>query len=282
MAAIRALETNKPSNRRICSDPFARQLLRLGYFFLENIFNVYAEWRSPGLVGFVVCRTRYIDDYLEQCLQNDTKQVVILGAGLDSRAYRFSAFKTQANVFEIDHPATQAAKIVRVKKIFPEVPHHVTYVPVDFNEETLDKLTDYGYQLSLKTLYIWEGVVTYLKPEAVDGTLAWVRSHSAPGSSIIFDYIFPSAFSEKQPREEVKLSQWTHRFTGEALSFGIEKGQIVDFLTQRGFTDVVDAGAADFKRLYCTGPNQNRSVADIYAIVHASVRSLITAPRQCQ
>lgn len=271
MAAIRAVETKKSASRRICFDPFAQKFINPWYFLLESAFNTYAEWRSPGLIGFVVCRTRYIDDYLDQCLQNGTKQVVILGAGLDSRAYRFAAFKEQVKVFEVDQPATQAAKIARLKKVFHEVPKHVTYVPIDFNEESLNKLTDFEYQFSLKTLFVWEGVVPYLKPEAVDATLAWVHTNSAPDSSIIFDYIYPSAFSGKHRREEVKLSQWTHRFTGEALIFGIEKEEIVDFMTQRGFTDVVDACAEDFKRLYCTGTNPNRPVADIYSIMHASV-----------
>lgn len=271
MAAIRAVETQKPAGKRICTDPLARKLVSPGYFLLERAFNAYAEWRSPGLIGFVACRTRYIDDTLEQCLRGDTKQVVVLGAGLDSRAYRFATFRGLVKVFEVDQPATQAAKIARVKKIFHQVPPYVTYVPIDFNEETLDKLAGSDYQRSLKTLFIWEGVTQYLKPEAVDTTLAWVRLNSAPGSSIIFDYIYPSALSGKHLREEVKLSQMTRRFTGEALVFGIEKSQIADFMTRRGFTNVVDACAEDLQRLYCTGLNQNRAVADIYAIGHASV-----------
>ncbi len=271
IATVRAIESKKPADRRICNDPLARKLISPGYFLLESVFNYYAEWRSPGLIGFIVCRTRYIDDTLEGCLLENTKQVVILGAGLDSRAYRFSGFKEHVKVFEVDQPGTQAVKIAQVKKIFGEAPQYVTYIPIDFNQEKLDKLADCGYQPSLKTLFIWEGVTMYLEPEAVDATLAWVRANSAPGSSIIFDTIYPSAFSGKHLRAELKLSQWTYRLTGEAIRFGIEKGQIVDFMTRRGFTAVVDAGVEDFKRLYCTGPNQNRPVAAIYAIVHASV-----------
>ena len=271
MAAIRAVESNRPTGKRICYDPFAQKLINPWYFFMESAFNAYAEWRSPGLIGFVACRTRYIDDYLENCLNSATAQVVILGAGLDSRAYRFAPFKGPVKLFEVDQPATQAAKIARVKKIFHEVPKHVTYVPIDFNQETLDKLAGCGYSRSAKTLFIWEGVIPYLKPEAVDATLAWVRLNSASGSSLIFDYIYASAFSGKYRREEVKLSQRTHRFTGEALIFGIEKDQIVDFMTRRGFTSVVDACAEDFKQLYCTGLNQNRAIADIYSILHAAV-----------
>ena len=271
MAVIRAFESKKPIGERICYDPFAHEFVGLGYFLLESVFNAYAEWRSPGFIGFVVSRTRYIDDYLEMCLKSGTPQVVILGAGLDARAYRFDIFKGPVKLFEVDQPATQAAKIARVKKVFHEVPKYVSYVPIDFNEETLDKLMKSGYNRSLKTLFIWEGVIPYLKSEAVDATLAWVQSNSAPGSSIIFDFIRASALWGKHRREEVKLSQWTQRFTGEGILFAIENDQVDDFMTQRGFVAVVNAGAEDFNRLYFTGLNKNRPLADIYSIVHATV-----------
>ncbi len=271
MAAIRAVESAKPANKRICNDPLARQLISPAYLILESVINAYVEWRSPGLIGFIACRCRYIDDYLEQCLQKTTEQVVILGAGLDSRAYRLAIFGRAVRIFEVDQPATQKAKLARIKKIFGQVPQYVTYVPVDFNVDTLDKLIDYGYQASLKTLFVWEGVVAYLTPQAVDATLAWIKINSAPGSSLIFDYIYLSAFSGKHSREELKLSRLTHRFTGEPLAYGIHKGEVENFLTRRGFIDIVDASASDLARLYCTGPNQDRPVADIYSIVHASV-----------
>ncbi len=271
MAAIRAVESAKPAHVRICNDPLARKLISPGYLILESIINAYAEWRSPGLIGFVACRCRYIDDYLEECLRMNTEQVVILGAGLDSRAYRLARLRGPVRIFEVDQPATQSAKIARVKKIFKKLPEYITYVPINFNEDTLDKLVECGYQASLKTLFIWEGVVAYLKPEAVDATLAWIIKNSSPGSSLIFDYIYPSALSSMHPREEVKLSRLTHRFTGEPLAYGIEKGAIENFLTRSGYTDIVDASADDLVRLYCTGPNQGRPVADIYSIVHASV-----------
>ncbi len=271
MAVFRAVESQKPASERICYDPLARKLVSPWLYGLELVFNNLAEWRSPGVAGFVAARCRYIDDYLEKCLQEGVAQVVILGAGLDSRAYRFAGLIANAKLFEVDQPATQAGKIDRLKRIFPELPRQVTYVPIDFNEKTLNLLADHGFSRSLQSLFIWEGVVAYLKPEAVDSTLAWVRSNSVSGSSIIFDYIYPSAFMGKHLRAEVRLSQLTHRISGEPLVFGIEKERIVDFLTRRGFTSVVNASAEDLRRLYFTGPNQGRAIADIYSIVHAAV-----------
>ena len=206
MATIRALEVQKPSSARICYDPFARQFADPWSFAIHRILAEMIERRAPGFIGFIVSRCRYIDDILEKCLDIGIEQVVILGAGLDSRAYRFERLKGQGRVFEVDEPTTQAAKIARVKRIFGEVPGHVTYVPIDFNGETLDKLVESGYQRGSKSLFIWEGVVAYLQPEAVDATLAWVRSNSAPGSVIVFDIMDASSLSEDHPRFEVRLS----------------------------------------------------------------------------
>jgi methyltransferase (TIGR00027 family) len=271
IAVIRALETEKPAGERICYDPFARTFVERWSYALHRAFAVYIERRSPGFIGFIVSRCRYLDDYLADCLAKGAAQVVILGAGLDSRTYRFAAFKGPVKVFEVDQPATQAAKIVRLKQIFHEVPGYVTYVPIDFSAETLDKLVSCGYDRSRQTLFIWEGVIAYLKPAAVDATLAWVRANSASASSIIFDTMDASAITGKHLREEVKIGRLTQLFTGEALSFGIEKDQIVEFMTRQGFTSVGTACAQDLKRLYCTGLNQNSPIADSYAIVHAAL-----------
>ena len=199
MAAIRALEAKRPSGSRICNDPFAWQFVDPWSFNIHRILAETIERHAPGFIGFIVSRCRYIDDLLEKCLDGEIEQVVMLGAGLDSRAYRFERLKGPARVLEVDQPATQAAKIARVKRIFGEVPRHVTYVPIDFNEETLDKLVEYGYKRDSKSLFIWEGVVAYLQPEAVDATLAWVRSNSAPGSMIVFDIMDASFIDRGSP-----------------------------------------------------------------------------------
>jgi methyltransferase (TIGR00027 family) len=271
IAAMRALESEKPTGQRICYDPFARQLTTAGIYFLSKLFAGYGERRAPGAQGFIVCRCRYFDDYLQRCLTSGAKQVVILGAGLDSRAYRGEILQRAIRTFEVDHPATQASKIKRLNRVLGQIPAHVTHVPIDFNHETLDKLLACGFDRSLKTLFIWEGVTYYLQPEAVDATLAWVRANALPGSTIIFDYMFQSALTAAHQRGEVKRMQRYRHLTGEGLVFGLEQGHIETFLTDRGFTHVVNAIAEDLERLYCAGTNQGRTVAGIYAIVYAQV-----------
>jgi methyltransferase (TIGR00027 family) len=271
IAIARVLESSKPAEERICYDPLARQLIDPFYYLLGLLFAGYGERKGPGVIGFLVARCRYIDDYLQMCLDAGIQQVVILGAGLDSRAYRFENLKNQVKVFEIDHPATQSVKLIKLRKIFGTLPEHVTYVPVDFNEETLQKLFDFDYYRENKTLFIWEGVVHYLTPEAVDQTLDFIARNSCSGSRIIFDYLYLSALTTAHKRREIVRMQRASKVTGEGITFGIEEGKVEEFLTKRGFTQVHNVTSEDLKNAYFKGVNQARAIAPVYAIVHAVV-----------
>jgi len=272
IAFVRALESSKPAGERICYDPLARQLVSPAYYLLGKLFAGYAERRGPGVIGFLTVRCRYIDDTLEECLNAGLEQLVILGAGLDSRAYRFEQLRGRVKVFEVDHPATQQVKLSKLQKIFGKLPEHVTYISVDFNEEHLQKLVEYGYSRQLRTLFIWEGVVHYLTTKAIDQTLEFVLENSGTGSSIIFDYLYLSALSAAHKREELNRMQRVKRFTGEGLTFGIEEGQIEAFLRARGYTHIRNMTSEDLYKAYFTGINRERTIAPIYAIVHAVVK----------
>lgn len=271
IAFIRAQETSRPEGERICSDPLARRLISPVFYWLGKLFVNSAERKGPGVVAFLATRCRYMDDTLQECLAVGIEQLVILGAGLDSRAYRIEGLKGRVKVFEVDHPATQAVKLSKLEKVLDELPAHVTYVPIDFDAETLEKLYEHGYQRQKKTLFIWEGVVYYLTAEAVDQTLRFVAENSSAGSSIIFDYIYAEALTAMDKRGEVARMQRTQRYTGEGLIFGINEGQIEAFLQARGYTQIENMTAADLKRRYLTGVNATRVIAPIYAIVHATV-----------
>jgi methyltransferase (TIGR00027 family) len=269
IAAVRAVESSKPAGERICYDPLARQLVSPMFYFLARLFSGYGEWRAPGTTGFLVARTRYIDDYLQACLDGGIGQLVILGAGLDSRPYRFEGLSEGVNVFEVDHAATQEGKHQKLREILGDLPRHVTFVPIDFNEESLEKLFEFGYERGQKTLFIWEGVTYYLTAEAVDGTLEFVRANSGNGSCIIFDYVYAEALTAAHKRGEIARMQRYGRVTGEGLTFGLEEGRVEEFLARRGYGQITNVTGEDLRRAYFTGPNQNRPVAPIYAIVHA-------------
>ncbi len=280
IAINRAFESSRPPGERICFDPFARRFVNpvLYHLFALFISTGYAEWRGPGVQAFLAARERYIDDLLQANLDSGLEQLVILGAGLDSRAYRVGMPERGLPVYEVDHPATQQVKLDRVKTIFGAVPGHVTFVPIDFNTQTLEgQLRASGHDPLLRTLFIWQGVTMYLTAEAVDSTLAFIACDSAAGSSVVFDYICASALSAGRKRGEVASMQRYRGLTGEGLTFGIEEGQIREFLALRGFDHIKNVRAEDLRQLYLKGPNARRQIAPIYAIVSASV-SFESAP----
>jgi len=271
IAAIRALESSKPPDQRICFDPLARRLVNPIYYLLVKLFAGYGDRKAPGTTGFLVARHRCIDDYLASCLQAGLDQLVVLGAGLDSRAYRPEILESRLRVFEVDHPPTQQDKCRKIRQIFGALPDHVVYVPIDFNLETLDVLFKFGYDRDRKTLFIWEGVTYYLAQESVDQTLHFIKECSAQGSAVIFDYVYPGALTASHRRGEIVRMQRYARITGENLAFGIDPGEIDRFLVQRGFTQIENLTADDLKQAYFSGINQARAVAPIYAVVRAVV-----------
>lgn len=268
IAIARAAESEKPADERICYDPYARWFVPAWMYRAFGILikTGYAEWRGPGVNGFLVARDRYIDDVLQDFLKEGLEQLVILGAGYDSRAYRFDLQGT-VRVFEVDHPATQADKLAKLQTIFGKAPEHVTYVPIDFNTQTLEGcLLRSGYDPKLKTLFIWQGVTMYLTGEAVDTTLDFVVKNAGKGSAIVFDYIYRSVL-EAQNQSEVRGMRRYRFMTGEGLTFGIPEGTVEMFLKERGFHHVKDINAADLEVAYFTGKNARRAVAGGYGIV---------------
>ncbi|MBU1880356.1 MAG: class I SAM-dependent methyltransferase [Chloroflexi bacterium] len=277
IALARAIESAKPAGERICYDPFARRFISGAFYHFGKFFVDigYSEWKGPGVIGFLVARVRYLDDYMQSCLDNGLEQLVILGAGYDSRAYRLEKLIAgPVRVFEVDHPATQQVKREQLQKILGRLPEHVIYVPIDFTLETLEnRLSDSGYDPQAKTLFTWEGVTQYLTPDAVDSTLAFVAGHSGPGSAIIFDYMYTSLLDGTVTRGEVSNMRRYRRFTGEGLVFGIPEGTVAAFLEQRGFCQVRNVDADWLIKTYFTGVNERRQVAAGYAIVSATVKT---------
>lgn len=275
IAIVRALESEKPANVRLIYDPYARRFVNSGLFHFVGFFYRLGlgERKGPGVWEFLIARERYIDDYLAARLAEGLEQLVILGAGFDARAYRFEALDRQGvRVFEVDHPATQAAKLRKLEQVIGRPPSNVTYVPIDFNQQALgERLFDCGYDEHARTLFIWQGVTQYLTPEAVDETLAFVRDHSAPGSSIIFDYADPSILEGAPRHGEVSSMRRYRHLSGESLVFGIPIDEIEAYLEALGFTGIRNADHAALERAYFSNGKNPRQVANGYAIASAVV-----------
>ncbi|MBN2098335.1 MAG: SAM-dependent methyltransferase [Dehalococcoidia bacterium] len=280
-AGIRAVESLMTPERRVCYDPLAvvfldENLQRRYRLSLKNKFQrslwIWSVRKDPGGTRAEgVARTRYIDDYSQACIKDGVEQVVILGAGFDSRAYRLKAF-SKVKVFEVDHPNTQKTKAARLKTVLKEWPTWVTLVPVDFEKDRLDeKLLAAGYRRDLKTLFIWEGVTPYLTAEAVDRTLSLVVANSSPGSSIIFDYLHASAVDPGSKDKWAKALQTRCERLGEPIRFGIEGSEIETFLAARGFSQVKRVTASNLTELCFKGQNSKRQVCPFAEIVHATI-----------
>lgn len=271
IATLRAVESAKPENQRLFYDPYAKLFAGRMLFWLSKLVmdTGYAGKRGPGVPEFIAARVRYIDDYLLACVKEDLQQLVILGAGYDSRAYRFAGILSGVKVFEVDHPASLKDKREKLNKYDVDY-RHVVYVPVDFNTDSLgERLEQHGYSAQNKTLFIWEGVTYYLESQAVDATLSFIAGNSGKGSSVIFDYTYTWVISGDCRRGEIIRMKRYRRLTNEGFIFGIEEGKISEFLKARGFSEVVNAGSEDFKRMYYG--DSNKEVAPVYSIVHAKV-----------
>jgi methyltransferase (TIGR00027 family) len=272
VALFRAIESQKPEATRICYDPYARAFIPAVSYFLVKLMvdsGLY-ERMGPGAVGFITVRERYIDDYLETCLAGGLEQVVILGAGFDTRAYRIPEIE-KTRVFEIDYPATQEIKRKKLKKVIDPLPSYVTFLPIDFNTQSLaERLQSSGYDEQAKTLFIWQGVTYFLAAQAVDSTLDFIANHSGAGSSVIFDYMYSEIFQDPNNSYGKALKR-AGKMSGEKYLFGIERGQIEPFLTRRGFRNVHNLTLEELKQRYFTGPNAGRVVPADIAIVSAEV-----------
>jgi len=281
----RAAESARPEARRLCYDPLAREFLNTplrilaGSRILAGLVVWWAERLAPGVPGEVLGRTKYIDDSLKTRIDDGIEQLVILGAGYDSRAYRFDGLNPIVKVFEVDHPATQRVKMKRVERLLGRLPDHVVFVPVDFEQEKLLlKLFEKGYDRNKKTFYIWEGVTYYLTAKAVDETLAFVVDNSGTGSSIIFDYAFQRVLEGASDVEQVnrRLKAWERigapLTADEHFVFGVKEGTIQEFLSARGFCQIENVNGDSFKEAYFKDMKQSADVSHICGFVRATVK----------
>ncbi|MCP4146725.1 MAG: SAM-dependent methyltransferase, partial [bacterium] len=187
-AVFRASESIRTPQRRLLNDRYAINFLRPAFRLIlkSRILTKFILWlaidrRFPGATDMVVSRVRFVDDCLQNCINDGLEQLVVLGAGYDSRPYRFDQLKDK-HIFEVDHPATQALKKRKIESIFGHLPGHVTFVPVDFeNDKLMPGLSKAGYNPNLKTLFIWEGVCKYLTENAVNELLLTVSGNSCKG-----------------------------------------------------------------------------------------------------
>jgi methyltransferase (TIGR00027 family) len=221
---------------------------------LDHFEHASQDFQVAGIVVMMQVRTRYIDEKLAHALQNGASQVVILGAGFDTRPYRLEELLKGKRVFEVDSPPTQARKRQRVEAVLGHVPENLVYVPVDFNKDKLgDVLREAGYRASEKTFFIWEGVSMYLPEERVRETLGAIATESAPGSSLVMDYASRGALEFMTKYPEFSPSKMLEAW-GERWMFGVPDGQEKPFFAEAGLdtAELLSVYGAESVKRYLT------------------------------
>ena len=253
MALQRALESQRPPATRLFDDPYAEAFTHGTLRVLVRasrvpIFGRLAPWlydaiAGPGPRPSAVARTRLIDDLINTTAP-EVGQVVILGAGFDTRAHRLRSL-AELPIFEVDHPATQATKRSVVDHL-GLTNSNAIYVPVDFERDSVNyQLEAAGFDRGARTLVVWEGVTNYLSAEAVAETLHTIRRLAAEGGTLIFTYIHAGVLDGSVSFPEA--ARWVRNVqrAGEPWTFGLVPDRLSAFLGGRGYTLESDVSTRD-------------------------------------
>jgi methyltransferase (TIGR00027 family) len=215
-----------------------------------RLIPLFIDWNWTGVRASAIGRTCWIDEQLRVALERGLRQVVILGAGYDCRAYRLSGIE-RARVFELDHPSTLAVKVKRLKYLLGAIPKHVSFVEVDFDRQDFALLLETsGFDRFVPTFFLWEGVMHYLTAEAVDTTIRSIASLSAPGSRLVFTYIHSGLLDGSVSFGDMGRVPATLRKAGETWTFGLRPEELPDYLDGRGFSLVTDIGSFEYRLRY--------------------------------
>ncbi|HUN53002.1 MAG TPA: SAM-dependent methyltransferase [Candidatus Sulfotelmatobacter sp.] len=254
-ALFRALESARAPHRRLIEDRLARHFLRPPFRGLAGLLCAaglggaiarFIDYYQPGVRPSVVARTRLIDDHLRAALDQGIAQVVILGAGFDTRAYRLAGME-RAAVFEVDHPNTGAVKQARIRAALGAPPAHVRYVAVDFSRDSLpEALARAGFDPARRCFFIWEGVSNYLSETAVDAMLRFLGRAPA-GSRVVFTYVHRDILDRPQRfAGGARLHRRLKRLE-ERLTFGLDPADTPRYLAERGLRLIEDVGSVDYR-----------------------------------
>lgn len=215
----------------IIMNGFIRPLLRFSFFKRKFIAKY-----PVGMYEYVIARTKTIDAEFKRALGQGFEQILIFGAGFDSRGIRLASNAKNVRIFELDAPLTQGAKIERYNQKRIKIPDNLVFVPIDFDRESLHKrLSQEGFKRDRPTLFILEGLIMYLQPESVDSTFRVIKEFSGAGSRIVFDYIYSSVLRRENLYEGEREIHISVAGNGEGFCFGIEKGHTDEFLSLYGF-----------------------------------------------
>ncbi|MBW2423860.1 MAG: class I SAM-dependent methyltransferase [Deltaproteobacteria bacterium] len=192
VAAARAAHLRFDPEPHLLEDVHAESLLDEDGRALIRRYGDDGPWILKENRLFLPLRARFVEDRLVEAHARGCRQLVILGAGLDSFAWRQPEGLADLRIYEVDHPATQAWKVERLASLGWAVPANVRLVACDFESQTASKaLAATGFDASSPALVSWMGVVYYLERETADGAMTDLAGLLAPGSEVVFDAMLP-------------------------------------------------------------------------------------------
>jgi methyltransferase (TIGR00027 family) len=275
-ALFRLIEQYQPKETRLFTDPVVKYVvgipirIMLGFSTIRNFAIKKADATMPGLYGIQVCRTRYIDDVVLAALSQGIGQIVILGAGFDTRPYNLTGME-HVKVFEVDLPSVQEVKKNKLRKRFGPLSEKVTFIPINFDTQSLEAvLTGTAFDPSQPAIFIWEGVTQYLPEETIRRTLAFIGK-SAAGSVLLFTYILKSVVERRSDITGADKIIDVMAKRNAPFIFGLEPSGIRSFLMSFHLNPTEDVGNADYQRRYFKPMGRNMIVSESERIVQATV-----------
>jgi methyltransferase (TIGR00027 family) len=280
-AFFRAVDNLLPEDKRIIDDCYSEKLLPPAYKFFVIVMRVPALWKflmyvreksTPGIVGGIIGRTRYIDDLFIDAVKKGIGSVVNLGAGVDSRTFRIPGIEN-VRYFELDLPEVVEFKKSIINKKLGGLPSNLFLVPIDFDSqdpgEVLEKA---GYDPSAKTFFIWEGVTQYISPEAIDNTLKFV-SRSVAGSKIAFTYVLESFINGSHIPDGLDfLYKYMLKKKDRMWFSGFEPAAMSQYPSQYSLSLIEDVGYEICQEHYFKPRERNLTVMVIERAVLAEVK----------
>ena len=256
VALVRALEQHVPAAQRILDDEFAASFLQNRWYrriissslWSRGLLKFLAHW-APGGQEFLTMRPRLVDDLVKAESAHGLAQVVILGAGFDTHAWRCRAALTNVTVFELDHPATQLAKRALSARL--GIPPNLRFVAVNFEtDDFAERLLAAGFDTARPTVFVWVGVSYYLTAPAVADTLQRIAQLSRPGTQVVWDYMLAEVIDGTTTNREALDKARRAAQLGEPWLWGIAPVALPAYLAQGGLRLVHDYEPTELRARY--------------------------------
>ena len=210
--------------------------------------------QTGAAAPIVLGRAKFAEELLERAVEDGVSQYVLLGAGLDTFAFRRPDLLAKLRLFELDHPGTQEYKRQRLDELGWELSDNLRLVPVDFTRSSLvEALQGAGFNQQVPAFFSWLGVTYYLTPGEVMGTLRDIARNAAPGSSVVFDYLDTAAYDHRLASSRVRRMIEAVRQMGEPMLSGFDPVTLGEELAQGGLTLVKDLSPMDIHSRYFMG-----------------------------